>query len=112
MLIDTCQSTSNPHDQQGLNILSALKARFSELATVLVTAQAVDFETTREAFKAGAYDYLWKPQDTTILRQIVETLVKQEETHRLIAYQQSLLRQAKAYEVHHEGEAVEVRYRL
>ncbi len=112
VLVDTCQSASDPQDIRGLDILRQLKERFPQVPVIMVTAQAVGFEMTRDAFKAGAYDYLWKPPEESVLRQIMTALVKQEEQRRLLAYQQSLLRQVVPflYEVHKEGKVIEVRY--
>jgi ATP-dependent Clp protease ATP-binding subunit ClpA/ActR/RegA family two-component response regulator len=93
VLIDTCFSTSNAEDVGGVAVLKALKERFPLQQMVLVTAQGVDFQTTREAFRVGAYDYLWKPPQESVLRQLVSALAAQEEQERRLVVQEQLLRE-------------------
>jgi ATP-dependent Clp protease ATP-binding subunit ClpA/DNA-binding response OmpR family regulator len=78
VLIDTCQSATDAGDTRGLTILRELKAQCPQQTMVMVTAQDVCFDTTREAFRAGAYDYLWKSADASLLQQLVELLVTRE----------------------------------
>lgn len=78
VLIDTCQSEVTPSDTTGIRLLRQLKQQFPQQVMVLVTAQPQDFETTREAFRAGAYDYLWKSQDVSLLQQMVQLAVENE----------------------------------
>lgn len=78
VLIDTCQRETVPEDKAGISILRQLRAQFPQQVMVLVTAQPQDFETTREAFRAGAYDYLWKQQDLSLLQQMVQLAVENE----------------------------------
>lgn len=79
----------------------------------MVMAQPVGFEETREAFRSGAYDYLWKPPEDSILRHIVSLLVEREEQERRLAYQQELLKcyTTFEYEVQAGAEQVEVLYK-
>ncbi len=112
VLIDTCQSVENPMDVKGLEILRQLKNRFPQQEMVMVTSQPVGFEETREAFRSGAYDYLWKPPEESILRQIVRLLVEREEQERKLAYQQTLLKRYwLGYEIQVEPERAEVIYK-
>ncbi|MFN3422529.1 MAG: AAA family ATPase, partial [Armatimonadota bacterium] len=113
VLIDTCQSVSDPKDVRGLEILRQLKQHFPQQVIVMVTAQPVGFEETREAFRSGAYDYLWKPPQDSILRQIVSLLVERDEQERRLTYQQELLKRYMPieYEVQVEAEQVQVLYR-
>lgn len=113
VLIDTCQRETVPEDTAGISILRQLKAQFPQQVMVLVTAQPRDFETTREAFRAGAYDYLWKQQDLSLLQQMVQ-LALENERYRL---QQE--RASKGwgkgtpitYDVFPEGEQIRVVFR-
>ncbi len=91
VLIDTCLQASDPADTGGIHVLQTLRQRHPEPLYILVTAQAVGFETTREAFRAGAYDYLYKPPNESVLRQLAQTLVEREQQQRKLALQQSLL---------------------
>ncbi|MCS7192580.1 MAG: AAA family ATPase [Armatimonadetes bacterium] len=112
VLVDTCQSTADPKDVRGLEILKHLKTRFPQQTIVMVTSRPLGFDETRQAFKSGAYDYLWKPPEESILRQIVSLLVEREEQERRLTYQQTLLKRYWAYyEVQVEAEGVEVIYK-
>jgi ATP-dependent Clp protease ATP-binding subunit ClpA/DNA-binding response OmpR family regulator len=108
VLVDTCQSVTNPKDVRGLEILQQLKAKFPQQAVVMVTAQPVSFEATREAFKGGAYDYLWKPPEESLLRQLVGLLLKKEEHERQLDYHKKLLKRfgEVKYQVGAEAEKV------
>jgi PleD family two-component response regulator len=46
----------------------------------------VSFETTRDAFRAGAYDYLYRPPDESILRQLAHSLTEREMQQRQLEY--------------------------
>ncbi len=112
VLIDTCQSVENPMDVKGLEILRQLKNRFPQQEMIMVTSQPMGFEETREAFRSGAYDYLWKPPEDSILRQIVRLLVEREEQDQKLAYQQTLLKRYWSdYEVQVKEEQAEVIYK-
>ncbi|MCS7066590.1 MAG: response regulator, partial [Fimbriimonadales bacterium] len=96
VLIDTCLSASDPGDTHGVAILQALRQQHPEPLYILVTAQAVSFETTREAFRAGAYDYLYKPPDESVLRQLTTLLLEREQQAQRLAYQRALIEQRSA----------------
>jgi len=114
VLVDTCQSETDPNDVRGLDILRQLKERFPQQVIVMVTSQPLGFETTREAFRRGAYDYLWKPPEDSLLQQIVALLVEREERERQLAYQQTLLnrRLSLSYEVKSDAEQAQVLYKM
>jgi len=64
-------------DMGGLEMLRLLREEFPDIAVIFMTAHA-SLETTREAFKLGAEDYIEKPFDMEELRVIVrKTLEKQ-----------------------------------
>ena len=92
VLIDTCLSTADATDTSGIAVLKSLKARYPEPTYLLVTAQAVSFETTRDAFRAGAYDYLYRPPDESVLRQLAQSLVEREVQQRQLQFQSELLK--------------------
>ncbi len=92
VLIDTCLSTADATDTGGIAVLKSLKARYPEPTYLLVTAQAVSFETTRDAFRAGAYDYLYRPPDESVLRQLAQSLVEREVQQRQLQSQNELLK--------------------
>lgn len=111
VLIDTCFSASDTQDVGGVEVLKTLKERFSDQAMVLVTAQGVDFQTTREAFRVGAYDYLWKPPQKSVLRQLVAALAAQEEQQRRLQVQEQLLREQWQRHVEEVEGGVRIAYR-
>jgi FixJ family two-component response regulator len=80
----------------------------------MVTSQPLGFETTREAFRRGAYDYLWKPPEDSLLQQIINLLVEREERERQLAYQQTLLKRrlSISYEVQSDAEQAQVLYKM
>lgn len=92
VLIDTCLSAADATDTGGVAVLQSLKARYPEPTYLLVTAHAVSFETTRDAFRAGAYDYLYRPPDESVLRQLAQSLVEREMQQRQLQYQNELLK--------------------
>jgi len=114
VLVNTCQSEIDPNDIRGLDILRQLKERFPQQVIVMVTSQPLGFETTREAFRRGAYDYLWKPPEDSLLQQIVNLLVEREERERQLAYQQTLLKRrlSISYEVQSDAEQAQVLYKM
>ena len=114
VLVDTCQNEIDPSDIHGLDILRQLKERFPQQIIVMVTSQPLSFETTREAFRRGAYDYLWKPPEDSLLRQIVTLLVEREEKERQLAYQQTLINRHLpiSYEVKSDAEQAQVLYKM
>ncbi|GBC94000.1 ATP-dependent Clp protease ATP-binding subunit ClpA [bacterium HR15] len=93
VLIDTCLSASDPTDTGGVSVLQSLKQKHPQPLYILVTAHAVGFETTREAFRAGAYDYLYKPPDESVLRQLAGLLLEREQQEQRLAYQRALIEQ-------------------
>ncbi len=110
VLVDTCFSASDASDIGGVAVLQALKERFPAQSIVLVTAQGVDFETTRQAFHVGAYDYLWKPPQESVLRKLVAALVSQEEQQRRLVAQEQLLQSLCRPEAEEEEQGVRIRY--
>ena len=110
VLIDTCFSASDEQDIAGVSVLKALKERFPAQPVVIVTAQGVDFQTTREAFHVGAYDYLWKPPEESVLRQLVSSLAAQEEQQRRLAVQEQLLQAQWQRDTEEQEGGVRIRY--
>ena len=91
--------------------LKELKERFPNQQIVLVTAQGMDFQTTREAFRVGAYDYIWKPPQESVLRQLISALVAQEEQQRRLEVQDQLLRAQWERRVELDESNVRITYR-
>jgi FixJ family two-component response regulator len=50
----------------------------------------VSFETTRDAFRAGAYDYLYRPTEESVLRQLAQSLAEREMQQLLLRYQKEI----------------------
>jgi CheY-like chemotaxis protein len=76
-LIDVCLSEHDPHNTQGVGMLQRLKKRFPQQTFVIVSAQGDNFATTRDAFRAGAYDYLLKGEHS-LLQELVNSRVQLE----------------------------------
>ncbi|GIV10152.1 MAG: hypothetical protein KatS3mg019_2243 [Fimbriimonadales bacterium] len=76
-LIDVCLSELDPNNTQGVEILQRLKKRFPQQTFILASAHGGDFATTRDAFRAGAYDYLLKGEHS-LLQELVNSLVQRE----------------------------------
>jgi DNA-binding NtrC family response regulator len=60
----------------GLEFIAALGARVQQVAIILITGQAT-VETTVQAIKLGAYDYLLKPLEPQRLREVLEKALRQ-----------------------------------
>lgn len=67
----------------GMEVLSALRQQSPDTAIIVITAHA-SLETSVEALRLGAHDYLFKPCKTTELRESVRTalLSRQRELRR------------------------------
>ncbi|MGO9122611.1 MAG: sigma-54-dependent transcriptional regulator, partial [Desulfomonilaceae bacterium] len=57
----------------GLEVLERLRAKFSDLQVVMITAFQ-SMESTIQAIKLGAFDYLHKPIDITELDSVIQRL--------------------------------------
>lgn len=89
-LIDTCLSEQNPDDTRGVGLLQRLKQRFPQQTFVIVSAQGENFATTRDAFRAGAYDYMLKGEHS-LLQELVNSRVQLEhETTKAASRQRAL----------------------
>lgn len=63
-------------DMGGVEVLSAVKARYPEIMVVMITAFG-SVESAVEAMKLGANDYLMKPFDPELLCVMVKKLIQQ-----------------------------------
>ncbi len=61
----------------GFELLRAIKDRFPELVTIVITGYGT-IESAVEAIKMGAYDYLTKPIDDDEIRLVVERALQQQ----------------------------------
>ena len=75
--------------QDGFELLKWLREREMEVDTVLLTSYA-DFSYTRAAVSFQCFEYLLKPVETTVLREVMEKLVERrnqrERDRRLMEY--------------------------
>lgn len=65
-------------DMDGIEMLEAIRETMPDIAVVFITAHA-SVETTREAFKLGADDYIEKPFDVDELKLIVYKAIEKQE---------------------------------
>jgi putative nucleotidyltransferase with HDIG domain len=83
-------------DMSGIEILKAAKALDPDIQVIMMTAYA-SLETSIEALKAGAYDYLIKPFKVETLKNVIKNALGkrklQEENRRLLNELQRLNRE-------------------
>ena len=80
-------------DMDGLEVQAELAAREIKVPIIILTAHG-DVATTRAALKAGAFDFLEKPIDDSLLRATIEAALTRDLETRNRADQQTVL-QAK-----------------
>jgi two-component system response regulator HydG len=59
------------HEQAGLDVLALVQEHQPDAATILVTAHG-DVPTAKAALKGGAYDFIEKPLDLVVFRNLVD----------------------------------------
>lgn len=72
-------------DGNGLDILDKIQAVSSDVAVIMITAEAT-VETALRAMKSGAYDYVVKPFNLQELRVLIEKALAQSEMKRSLDY--------------------------
>lgn len=88
-IVDTCLSEQNPDDTHGVGMIQTLKKQFPNHTYVIASAQGETFATTRDAFRAGAYDYILKGEHS-LLQELVESRVQLEFEARKVELRQQL----------------------
>ncbi len=98
---DLCLTDMRLPDGSGIELIKYIQEKFSNLPVAMITAHG-NMEFAIEALKSGAFDFVSKPVDLNILRNLVNTALKlssstaEEESLKNYEQQQGLLGQSKA----------------
>jgi two-component system, NtrC family, response regulator PilR len=72
---DLCLTDMHLPDGKGLEIVEFIQQQFPGLPVAVITAHG-SIDTAIESMKAGAFDFISKPVDLTVLRKLVNTAVQ------------------------------------
>ncbi|MDY6942523.1 MAG: sigma-54 dependent transcriptional regulator [Pseudomonadota bacterium] len=72
---DLCLTDMNLPDGSGIDLVREISGSGSELPVAVITAHG-NVELAVESLKAGAFDFVSKPVDLSVLRQLVNTAMK------------------------------------
>jgi two-component system response regulator PilR (NtrC family) len=72
---DLCLTDMRLPDGDGLDIVEFIQTQYPGLPVAVITAYG-SVETAVQALKSGAFDYVSKPVDLNLLRQLVQTALK------------------------------------
>ncbi|MEO6173303.1 MAG: response regulator, partial [Arenimonas sp.] len=78
---DICLTDMRLPDGNGLEIIAHLNQRFPETPVAMITAFG-NVEAAVEALKAGAFDFVSKPVDLSVLRRLVQHALELNEQRR------------------------------
>lgn len=98
---DLCLTDMRLPDGSGIELIKYIQENISSLPVAMITAHG-NMEFAIEALKSGAFDFVSKPVDLNILRNLVKTALKlsssssEEESKENHSKQQGLLGQSKA----------------
>lgn len=76
---DLCLTDMRLPDGDGLELVSHIQANFPTLPVAVITAHG-NMDTAIKALKAGAFDFVSKPVDIQVLRNLVSTATKLPDT--------------------------------
>jgi len=71
---DLCLTDMRLPDGDGLSLVETIQQRYPELPVAVITAHG-NMETAVQALKAGAFDFVSKPVDLQILRNLVKSAI-------------------------------------
>ena len=96
---DLCLTDMRLPDGNGIELIKYIQENISNLPVAMITAHG-NMQSAIEALKSGAFDFVSKPVDLNILRNLVNTALKLSETPAAEEQQeqQGLLGQSKAIE--------------
>lgn len=72
---DLCLTDMHLTDGRGLELVEFIQQQFPGLPVAVITAHG-SIDTAIESMKAGAFDFISKPVDLTILRKLVNTAIQ------------------------------------
>ncbi len=78
---DICLTDMRLPDGNGLEVISYLNQRFPETPVAMITAFG-NVEAAVEALKAGAFDFVSKPVDLSVLRRLIQHALELNEQRR------------------------------
>lgn len=76
---DLCLTDMRLPDGNGIELVQYIQEKFSSLPVAMITAHG-NMEIAIEALKAGAFDFVSKPVDLKVLRNLVNTALKLSDT--------------------------------
>lgn len=79
--LDLCLTDLRLPDGSGLDLVALVKKRSPHLPVAVITAYG-DMETAVQALKMGAFDFVPKPIDIGVLRNLVQAALKQVQQNR------------------------------
>ncbi|MGH8110179.1 MAG: sigma-54-dependent transcriptional regulator [Arenimonas sp.] len=85
---DICLTDMRLPDGNGLEVIAHLNQRFPETPVAMITAFG-NVEAAVEALKAGAFDFVSKPVDLSVLRRLVQHALELNEQRRAASQQQA-----------------------
>ncbi len=85
---DICLTDMRLPDGNGLEIIAHLNLRFPETPVAMITAFG-NVEAAVDALKAGAFDFVSKPVDLSVLRRLVQHALELNEQRRAANQQQA-----------------------
>lgn len=78
---DLCLTDMRLPDGSGMDLISHIAQRFPETPVAMITAHG-NVEAAVEALKAGAFDFVTKPVDLSVLRRLVQNALDLSEQRR------------------------------
>ena len=85
---DLCLTDMRLPDGSGLDLIAHIVARFPDTPVAMITAYG-NIEAAVSALKAGAFDFVSKPVDLTVLRRLVQNALELHQQRRAAAPSQS-----------------------
>jgi len=85
---DICLTDMRLPDGNGLEVIAHLNQRFPETPVAMITAFG-NVEAAVDALKAGAFDFVSKPVDLSVLRRLVQHALELNEQRRAANLQQA-----------------------
>ena len=78
---DLCLTDMRLPDGNGIDLVRDIQSQHPELPVAVITAHG-NMQSAIEALKAGAFDFVSKPVDLSILRNLIETALRLADEHK------------------------------
>ncbi|MDH5446374.1 MAG: sigma-54 dependent transcriptional regulator [Gammaproteobacteria bacterium] len=78
---DLCLTDMRLPDGNGIDLVRDIQSQHPELPVAVITAHG-NMQSAIEALKAGAFDFVSKPVDLSILRNLIETALRLSDGHK------------------------------